>query len=156
MGMLMACLGGGGGGGEPGAAYAVDHKPPGGENDALGSALGALMGGGGGTALFNSAGGQKPPPDQQLRDDIGILITGCGSSETSADARPAGGKAHGALTNALTTCVSTHMDRNPGVPLTYRNLVIAVRQMLAKTGFAQNPCLECSEAFADEPIFVKA
>ena len=161
MGMLMACLGGGGGGGGGGAAYAVDQQPaPGGAaggQDPIAAALGAFMGGGGGGApLFNSAGGNKPPADQQLGDDIGILITGCQSNETSADARPAGGKAHGALSNALTTVVKTHNERSPGVPLTYRNLVISVRQMLAKTGFAQNPCLECSEAHADGPVFVNA
>ena len=160
LGMLMGCLGGGGGG-NPGAAYAVDQKPPagggGGQGDAIGAALGALLGGGAGSPnFFNSAGGQKPPPEQQLGDDIGILITGCQSSETSADARPAGGKPHGALTNALTTTIKTHMERNPGVPLTYRNLVIGVRQMLAKTGFAQNPCLEASEANADQQVFVHA
>lgn len=35
-----------------------------------------------------------------------------------------------------------------------RNLVIAVREMLTKTGFAQNPCLECSNKNADTPFIV--
>jgi hypothetical protein len=29
-------------------------------------------------------------------------------------------------------------------------LVIAVREALGKSGFSQNPCLECSEAHADK------
>mmetsp|Transcript_15424 Transcript_15424/g.33435 ORF Transcript_15424/g.33435 Transcript_15424/m.33435 type:complete len:436 (-) Transcript_15424:513-1820(-) len=96
--------------------------------------------------------GHKPPADEQLPDEVGILITGCQDKETSADARPPGGKPHGALSNALTTTVNKHFNDNPGTPLTYRNLVIGVRQVLGKTGFAQNPCLECSTAWADGPI----
>ncbi|GLC38953.1 hypothetical protein PLESTM_000799600 [Pleodorina starrii] len=100
--------------------------------------------------------GAKPPVDQQLAADIGILITGCQSHETSADACPSGNpnKAHGALSNALQTVVRKHHQQNPGQPLTYRNLVIGIRDLLAKTGFAQNPCLECSNTNADSPFIV--
>lgn len=67
--------------------------------------------------------GTKPPPDQQLAADTGILITGCQSHETSADACPSGNpaKAHGALSNAIQTVVRTHHQQNPGEPLTYRS-----------------------------------
>ncbi|EFJ51964.1 metacaspase type II [Volvox carteri f. nagariensis] len=100
--------------------------------------------------------GTKPPGDQQLSSDVGILITGCQSHETSADACPSGNpdKAHGALSNAIQTVVRTHHQQNPGQPLTYRNLVISVRELLAKTGFAQNPCLECSDTNADTPFIM--
>jgi hypothetical protein len=66
--------------------------------------------------------GTKPPSDQQLSEDVGILITGCQSHETSADACPSGNpdKAHGALSNAIQTVVKTHHQQNPGEPLTYR------------------------------------
>ncbi len=36
-----------------------------------------------------------------------------------------------------------------------RNLVIGVRDLLGKTGFAQNPCLECSDRNADTPFIVQ-
>ncbi len=53
---------------------------------------------------------------------VGILITGCQSNETSADACPSGNpdKAHGALSNAIQTVVKQHHAQNPGQPLTYR------------------------------------
>lgn len=41
------------------------------------------------------------PTDQPLSDDLGILITGCESHQTSADVRPPGGKPHGALTASI-------------------------------------------------------
>lgn len=52
-----------------------------------------------------------------------MLITGCQSHETSADVSIPGQphKAHGALTNAITTIV----NKNPGV--TYYELVLQVR-----------------------------
>ncbi|GIL72976.1 hypothetical protein Vretimale_4621 [Volvox reticuliferus] len=101
-------------------------------------------------------GGAKPSVDQQLAADTGILITGCQAHETSADACPSGNpdKAHGALSNAIQTVVRTHHQQNPGQPLTYRNLVIGVREVLSKTGFAQNPCLECSDTNADTPFIL--
>ncbi|KAG1664186.1 hypothetical protein FOA52_011364 [Chlamydomonas sp. UWO 241] len=98
--------------------------------------------------------GFKPPQHDRLSDDIGILITGCQDKETSADARPAGGKPHGALTNAIVTVAKQHYATDPGYPLTYRNLVIGVRDMLGKTGFSQNPCLECGQKWADAAFVV--
>ncbi|PNW85402.1 hypothetical protein CHLRE_03g184700v5 [Chlamydomonas reinhardtii] len=100
--------------------------------------------------------GAKPPANEQLGADVGILITGCQSNETSADACPSGNpdKAHGALSNAIQTVIKQQQQQSPGQPITYRNLVIAVREMLTKTGFAQNPCLECSNKNADTPFIV--
>jgi hypothetical protein len=66
--------------------------------------------------------GTKPPADECLPHEVGVLITGCQDTETSADASPAGdhSKAHGALSNALHTVVRVHHEQNPGTPLTYR------------------------------------
>ncbi|KAG2499854.1 hypothetical protein HYH03_002145 [Edaphochlamys debaryana] len=101
--------------------------------------------------------GAKPPADQRLGDDVGILITGCQSNETSADACPSGdpSKAHGALSNAIRTVLDAHYTQTPGQHITYRNLVVGVRELLGKTGFTQNPCLECSDKNADTPFIVK-
>lgn len=95
--------------------------------------------------------GGKPPTADQLAADKGILITGCQSNETSADASPGGdkSKAFGALTNAVVTVVRAHNEQFPGQPLPYRNLVLSVREMLSKGGYSQNPCLEGSDTNAD-------
>jgi hypothetical protein len=121
------------------------------------------QGGGGGGGFSSGLGGEpisyptgftppppgyKPPPSEQLSEDKGILITGCQSHETSADACPSGdkSKAFGALTNAITTVV----DRDPNV--NYVNLVKQVRGYLLQGGFSQNPCLEGSELHAGKPF----
>ena len=95
--------------------------------------------------------GHKPPVGQQLAADKGVLITGCQSMETSADACPSGDKnqAFGALTNALTASVKAMKATDKATPVTYRQLVSDVRETLLKTGFTQNPCLECSDANVD-------
>lgn len=95
--------------------------------------------------------GGKPPTAEQLAADKGILITGCQSNETSADACPGGdkSKAFGALTNAVVTTARAHDKQYPGEPLPYRNLVLSVRDMLSKGGYSQNPCLEGSDKNAD-------
>eukprot|EP00898_Chlorokybus_atmophyticus_P006574 jgi/Chlat1/6918/Chrsp52S06592 len=94
--------------------------------------------------------GQKPPPSQQLHKDVGVLITGCQSSETSADACPSGDKtqAYGALTNGISTVLARHNG-----PITFKQLVTEVRNHMKEKGFTQNPCLECSAANADK-VFI--
>lgn len=94
--------------------------------------------------------GQKPPVEEQLADEKGILITGCQAHETSADAYLGDdpSKAFGALSNALNTVVRSHHNKNPGQPISYTTLVYTVRELLAKTGFSQNPCLEGSSGNA--------
>lgn len=87
------------------------------------------------------------PTTQKLMPDTGILVTGCRSDQTSADVRPKGGKAHGALTDAVWTCY----NRNP--VMTNREMVLAVREELTAAGFSQIPQLECSAANADK-IFI--
>ncbi|GMH36196.1 hypothetical protein BSKO_04064 [Bryopsis sp. KO-2023] len=91
------------------------------------------------------------PTVEPLSDDVGVLITGCQSNEKSADANISGKKkkAFGAMTNALVTVIKSHNKENPGVPISNRDLVHSVREMLGKAGFQQNPCLEGSAKNAD-------
>lgn len=102
--------------------------------------------------------GAKPPPEMRLPGDTTVLITGCQAHETSADACPSGdpNKAFGALTNSLTTVIKAHYKENPGEPLPTRNLVVSARQLLARSKFAQNPCLECTETAADDDFILAA
>eukprot|EP01025_Chloroclados_australasicus_P066400 TRINITY_DN9149_c2_g1_i1.p1 TRINITY_DN9149_c2_g1~~TRINITY_DN9149_c2_g1_i1.p1 ORF type:complete len:403 (-),score=48.30 TRINITY_DN9149_c2_g1_i1:436-1527(-) len=90
--------------------------------------------------------GQKPPQSQQLSEDRGVLITGCQSFETSADACPSGDpkRAYGALSNAIQSVVKARKEQGELENLTYYQVVTDVREMLLAAGFKQNPCLECS------------
>lgn len=84
----------------------------------------------------------------------GVLITGCQAHETSADACPSGdpSKAFGALTNALTTTVKAVKTQDPSASIGYRDLVTDVREVLLKSKFTQNPCLECQDKDVDAPF----
>ncbi|KAL4435181.1 hypothetical protein ABPG77_001863 [Micractinium sp. CCAP 211/92] len=95
--------------------------------------------------------GASGTKEQPLPDHVGILITGCQSNETSADACPSGNpkEAFGALSNSINTVLAAHFKQNPGAPISYRTLVTGVREALGKSGYSQNPCLECSPANAD-------
>eukprot|EP00188_Purpureofilum_apyrenoidigerum_P002997 Plantae.Rhodophyta-Purpureofilum_apyrenoidigerum.ctg30431.p1 GENE.Plantae.Rhodophyta-Purpureofilum_apyrenoidigerum.ctg30431~~Plantae.Rhodophyta-Purpureofilum_apyrenoidigerum.ctg30431.p1 ORF type:complete len:406 (-),score=53.69 Plantae.Rhodophyta-Purpureofilum_apyrenoidigerum.ctg30431:559-1776(-) len=109
----------------------------------IGGMLGSMLGGSsGGTTAAPSA----PPKPDPLHPDKGILITGCQAHETSADVRPPGGDAFGALTHTL---VSTVME-NP--ESSYVDVVTKVRAKMVEKNFAQNPCLECSELNASRPF----
>ena len=59
----------------------------------------------------------------------GVLVTGCQSTETSADACPSGNpkKAFGALSNALTTTVAQIKKKNPNAKITNYFIVQQVR-----------------------------
>lgn len=64
----------------------------------------------------SGAGGQATAGGTEHKGPAtGVLITGCQSNETSADACPSGdpAKAFGALTNALTTIVNAQKGQNP-------------------------------------------
>lgn len=134
-----ACIGGGGEKLSGGALAAVGEKGVADVVDGLG-----LKGLRSATAEGAPA---YVPTTQKLTPDTGILVTGCRSDQTSADVRPKGGKAYGALTKAILTCY----NRNP--VMTNREMVLAVRAELAGGGFSQIPQLECSEANADK-IFI--
>lgn len=90
---------------------------------------------------------------QPLRPDDGILLSGCQYDETSADMNPNmnisggennNGKAYGAFSNA----VQMVLKDNPG-ELSNRGVVVKARNILQAQGFAQHPCLYCSDENAN-------
>lgn len=117
-----------------------------------------LQGGGGGAA----AGGEPTFADTtggggtagEATTAKGVLITGCQSHETSADACPSGDpkKAFGALTNALTTSVRATKKADPTADVPYKALVQDVRAVLLQAKFTQNPCLECADEDVNKPF----
>eukprot|EP00249_Psilotum_nudum_P013610 c24423_g2_i1 orf=358-1683(-) len=88
------------------------------------------------------AGGKPYSSSQRVTTDMGILISGCQSSETSADANPTGNssQAYGAMSNAIQTILAEHCD-----PITNHELVSRAQQLLQKQGFSQHPGLYCSD-----------
>ncbi|KVH87733.1 Peptidase C14, caspase catalytic [Cynara cardunculus var. scolymus] len=72
----------------------------------------------------------------------GILISGCQTHETSADATPSGKpqEAYGALSNAIQTIIE-----ESGGEVSNRDLVSKARQLLKKQGFTQKPGLYCDD-----------
>lgn len=83
------------------------------------------------------------------RQDNGILVSGCQSDQTSADANPAGGQggAYGALSNAIQSILQER-----GGEISNRTLVIRARKTLEKQGFTQRPGLYCSDENVDVPF----
>jgi len=81
--------------------------------------------------------------------DMGILVSGCQSDETAADANPTGkpDHAYGALSNAIQTILAEHDG-----PIPNRQLVMKARQMLSKQGFKQRPGLYCTDRLANAPF----
>lgn len=74
--------------------------------------------------------------------DGGILISGCQTDQTSADASPSGNshEAYGALSNAIQTIIA-ETDGSVG----NQELVMRAREMLKDQGFTQRPGLYCSD-----------
>lgn len=58
----------------------------------------SMLGLGGDESVTSQGAPPYRPTHGKLGEDKGILVTGCGPAETSADVRPKGKKAHGALT----------------------------------------------------------
>ncbi|GMJ11619.1 metacaspase 2d, metacaspase 4 [Hibiscus trionum] len=81
--------------------------------------------------------------------DSGILISGCQTDQTSADATPSGNpsQAYGALSNAIQTIIAESDGR-----VTNKELVLKARRMLKKQGFTQRPGLYCSDNHVDAPF----
>ena len=79
----------------------------------------------------------------------GILISGCQTDQTSADASPSGNasEAYGALSNAIQTIIA-QTDGS----VTNEELVLKARQILKKQGFTQRPGLYCSDHHVDAPF----
>jgi hypothetical protein len=90
-----------------------------------------------------------PGPKTRVASDVSILVSGCQADETSADANPTHSPAnsYGAFSNAIQTVLT----QNPS-PMTNRDLVLAVRKVLAQQGFKQHPCLYCSDEKVDVPF----
>uniref|UniRef100_A0A2P2JSE4 Metacaspase 8 n=1 Tax=Rhizophora mucronata TaxID=61149 RepID=A0A2P2JSE4_RHIMU len=78
--------------------------------------------------------------------DNGILISGCQTDQTSADASPSGNssEAYGALSNAIQTIIA----ETDGA-VSNRELVLRARKMLKQQGFTQRPGLYCSDTHID-------
>lgn len=78
--------------------------------------------------------------------DGGILISGCQTNQTSADAAPAGNadEAYGALSNAIQTILAETDGE-----VSNQKLVLKARRMLKSQGFTQQPGLYCSDHHVD-------
>lgn len=86
--------------------------------------------------------GWKPEARFRVREDMGILVSGCQTDETSADANPgSGGEPYGALSNSIQQVLAQHEG-----PITCKELVMRARRILKKSGFEQNPGLYCSDS----------
>ncbi|KAF0923370.1 hypothetical protein E2562_006277 [Oryza meyeriana var. granulata] len=70
----------------------------------------------------------------------GVLISGCQTDQTSADATTPKGVSYGALSNAIQTILS---EKNSKV--TNKDLVLRARELLSKQGYTQQPGLYCSD-----------
>ncbi|KAM3731726.1 hypothetical protein ACB098_11G004000 [Castanea mollissima] len=86
---------------------------------------------------------------QRALPDNGILISGCQTDQTSADATPGGNaaRAYGALSNAIQTIIE-----ETGGEITNQELVLRTRQLLKSQGFKQRPGLYCSDHHVDAPF----
>lgn len=78
----------------------------------------------------------------------GVLISGCQTDETSADATTADGTSYGALSNAIQAILEGRKRRT----VTNRELVVKAREVLAKQGYTQQPGLYCSDEHAKLPF----
>ncbi|CAI9760209.1 unnamed protein product [Fraxinus pennsylvanica] len=86
---------------------------------------------------------------KQALPDGGILISGCQTDQTSADACPSGNasEAYGALSNAIQTIIAESDGQVSKVlEQDFRS------QMLKSQGFTQSPGLYCSDQHIDAPF----
>nr|CAB3461072.1 unnamed protein product [Digitaria exilis] len=72
----------------------------------------------------------------------GVLISGCQTDQTSADATTPKGVSYGALSNAIQAILAEHGK------VTNKELVLKARKMLSKQGYTQQPGLYCSDEHA--------
>ncbi|KAK7313817.1 hypothetical protein VNO77_39019 [Canavalia gladiata] len=81
--------------------------------------------------------------------DGGILMSGCQTHQTSADASPSGNaaNAYGAFSNAIQAII----EEADGA-VTNQELVMKARQKLKRGGFTQQPGLYCSDHHVDAPF----
>ncbi|GAV64892.1 Peptidase_C14 domain-containing protein [Cephalotus follicularis] len=88
-------------------------------------------------------------PTRRSLPDGGILISGCQTDQTSADASPSGNaeEAYGALSNAIQTILE-----ETGGAVTNKELVSKARQILKGQGFTQRPGLYCCDYHVGNPF----
>ncbi|KAK6149573.1 hypothetical protein DH2020_017098 [Rehmannia glutinosa] len=81
--------------------------------------------------------------------DSGILISGCQTDQTSADASPScdASQAYGALSNAIQTIIAESDGQ-----ISNQELVLKARQLLKKQGYTQRPGLYCGDHHVDAPF----
>jgi hypothetical protein len=72
----------------------------------------------------------------------GVLISGCQTEQTSADATTSKGVSYGALSNAIQAILAENGR------VTNKELVLKARKMLSKQGYKQQPGLYCSDEHA--------
>lgn len=79
----------------------------------------------------------------------GILISGCQTDQTSADATPKGdaSQAYGALSNAIQTIIAESDGQ-----VSNQDLVMKARVLLKKQGYTQRPGLYCNDHHVDAPF----
>ncbi|CAL4894223.1 unnamed protein product [Urochloa decumbens] len=88
----------------------------------------------------------------------GVLISGCQTDETSADATTPEGVSYGALSDAIQSILaagsgSGRKGRKRGAAtVTNRELVVRARELMAKQGYTQHPGLYCSDEHAELPF----
>jgi hypothetical protein len=70
----------------------------------------------------------------------GILISGCQTNQTSADATTPQGVSFGALSNAIQTILAGKHGK-----VTNKDLVMKAREILSKQGYTQQPGLYCGD-----------
>ncbi|KAH7441000.1 hypothetical protein KP509_03G020300, partial [Ceratopteris richardii] len=83
--------------------------------------------------------------------DMAVLVSGCQSNETSADADPDGNPTHayGALSNAIQTVLDSYQADQP---ISNSYLVNEVCCLLASQKFKQKPGLYCADDNLDAPF----
>ncbi|XP_004488558.3 metacaspase-5-like [Cicer arietinum] len=81
--------------------------------------------------------------------DGGVLLSGCQTDQTSADASPDGNskEAYGAFSNAIQAIIA----ETDGV-VTHRELILKARKKLKRQGYTQKPGLYCSDHNVDSPF----
>ncbi|KAF0923371.1 hypothetical protein E2562_006278 [Oryza meyeriana var. granulata] len=119
------------GGGTAGEEHPDNAKPERIDDEGEADALGAV-------ATKQEAPEARAPPRN------GVLISGCQTDETSADATTPEGVSYGALSNAIQTVLAKERGK-----VTNMELVRRVRELLVKQGYTQQPGLYCSDKHAN-------
>ncbi|KAF5843754.1 hypothetical protein DUNSADRAFT_8270 [Dunaliella salina] len=90
---------------------------------------------------------------EPLNENVGILLSGCMERECAADVKPRNSEPHGAFSHTVNMLL--RQMHKEGTTVTYRNLILGVRDSLSKRRFKQSPCLEGSEKWADTAFILR-